>query len=170
MDKCAKTDEHDVCVRHDVANLPLCQGGAVEVLPAGLVEHVGDVLERVVSGSRADGGRGEQQQASVSRVAGDLRWRQLFGQVPSEAEGVVAELATARSGQQHAAVLVEQAQVHRRLAQLEHGQGLHLAVMLADPFPGQAQRGGRRFHVGRREAVGAGALDAFGLTRSRNHE
>jgi hypothetical protein len=31
------------------------------------------------SGVRADGDRGEQQQASVSHVTGDLRWRQLFG-------------------------------------------------------------------------------------------
>jgi hypothetical protein len=36
------------------------------------------------------------------------------------------------------------------------------AVMLADPFPGQAQPGGRRFHVGRRKGAGAGELDAFG--------
>jgi hypothetical protein len=79
LDKCAETDEHDVRVRRDVASLPLCQRGAVAVLPAGLVEHAGDVLERVVSSSRADGGRGEQQQTSMSHVTGNLRWRQLFG-------------------------------------------------------------------------------------------
>ena len=45
----------------------------------GLVEHAGDVLERVVSGGRADGGRGEQQQTSMSHVTGHLRRRQLFG-------------------------------------------------------------------------------------------
>ena len=54
LDKCAETDEHDVRVHRDVAGLPLCQRAAVAVLPAGLVEHAGDVLERIVSGSRAD--------------------------------------------------------------------------------------------------------------------
>jgi hypothetical protein len=43
-----------VRVHRDVAGLPLCQRAAVAVLPAGLVEHAGDVLERIVSGSRAD--------------------------------------------------------------------------------------------------------------------
>jgi len=57
---------------------------------------------------------------------------------PPEADGVVAQLAAPGSGQQHAAVPAQQAQVHRGLAQLEHGQGLHLAVVLAIPLAGQA--------------------------------
>jgi hypothetical protein len=162
LDKCAETDEHDLRVRRDVVGLPLCQRAAVVVLPAGLVEHAGDVLERVVSGSRADGGRGEQQQTSMSHVTGDLRWRQLFGLGVTRGRG--GRRGACDRGEWPAACRGTYAagQVHRRLAQLEHGQGLYLTVVLADPFPGQAQLGGRRFHVGRRQVAGAGELGAFG--------
>jgi hypothetical protein len=57
-------------------------------------------------------------------------------------------------------VLPQQPQAHRRLPELPDGQRLRLAVVAADPFPGQAEFGHRGLDVNRRKVAGGGELDA----------
>jgi hypothetical protein len=67
-----------VRVFRGVTGLPVFNRCAIGVWPADLVEHPGDVFQRVGAGQRTGGDGGEEKQAGVRLVAGELGWRQLL--------------------------------------------------------------------------------------------
>ena len=68
-----------------VAGLPVRNRCAVGALPADLVEHPGDVFQRVGADQRTGGDGGEEEQAGVRLVTGKLGWNLPYHSRPGRA-------------------------------------------------------------------------------------